>query len=162
MITSNVFRTRQRDGVVVLVKTSKAYIEKETLKYFSEVPEGRAESEFNTTFCGHVRCDQTGDIYEIVHVPEESPYTFTEVFPDPACSVNTGTTVFFHKYPSYNGTLTYHKGDIVTYTGKTYECEEDELKGVAPDIWGWDEILPRIEETEHVYKTLAEIYGEEA
>lgn len=160
MITTALFRTRQRDGVNVNVMTSKAYIDKGTHRYYSEVPEGRTESEFNMTFCGRVRCDQTGDIYEIIHVPENSPYTFTEVFPDPAYVINNGTTVFFHKYPAYTGTVTYHIGDKVTYNTRTYICVEEELSNVAPDVWGWDEFLPRIEETEHVYKTLEELYGD--
>lgn len=162
MIRTSLFRTRQRDGVNVNVLTSYAYIEKATNRYYSDIPEGRTEGDFNGTFCGRLRCDQTGDIYEIVHVPENAPYTFTEIFPDPNYSINTGSTVFFHKYPAYGGTTVYHRGDIVTYNAKTYICDVDEVQGVAPDIWGWDELLPMVEETEHVYKTLKELYGEGA
>lgn len=167
MIEEILLKTRARDGVNVYTRHSTAYVEISTHKYFSEIPEGREEADFATTFV-KVRNDQTGVVYDIAHDVEGAPYTYTEVFPDPNPELLTEWEVVssagigcmaprYYLYPAYNAQVTYYQGDRVNYNDKTYECEEEELTGWAPDVCGWNEILPYVEYKEYGYLSLAEI-----
>ena len=165
MINEVLLRTRNSDGKKIYTRFSTSYIESGTHKFYSEIPEGRTETDFATSFYTKVRCDQTGVIYDTAHDVEDAPYTYTEVFPDPNptefIETGTGTSslqirVSYDKYKTYNKTETYAKGDIRTYSGKTYISELDDNLGNDPKIYGWDEYLPYVETRKPEYKTLEE------
>lgn len=170
MIECNKICTRTRDEVEVYARFCNGYVEKETHKYFSEIPEGRAESEFYTFMRGRIRQEETGLIYNTAHDIDPLPYTYTELYPDPADAVEwydatttaaTYTFPVFNVYPTYRGTVTYHRGDIVVHNSKEWICDVDESTGVNPDVYGWDEYKNYVETVEPVYKTLAELYPED-
>lgn len=162
MIETNLYRTRTRDGVKVYTRFSIAYVEKATLKFVSEIPEGAAEADYQMVFSGHLRQDDTGIIYECAHDVENSPHTYTEVFPDPAdASEYTSYVPRFTVHKTYKAAETYAAGDIATYNHKTYQSDFDDNTGNTPDVYGWTEILPYIEMVEPTYKTLEELYPEE-
>ncbi len=158
---------RKKDGVKILIRTSAAFINKETLEILSELPEGATESDYASFNAGRVRKDQTGDIYEIAHDVEDSENTYTEVFPTPdsycelkitnpyagvySCYVNK------NMYPDYVSTKTYNKGDMVTYKNMEWISELDDNTGNTPNLYGWDLYLPFVETRKQEYKTLEEL-----
>ena len=176
MIEEVVLKTRECDGKKVYARYSEFYVGiEEPHRYYAEVPEGEDASGYAHSFSGRIKQDQTGLIYEIAHDVEDAPYTYTEVYPDPRYvtefTIGSYTTsdsycrVNFNKYPAYNAKTTYKKGDIVTTSSpeaKTWICVEDEVTGISPDVWGWDEYLPYIEVNEPVYKTMEELVEEGA
>lgn len=167
MIKNQLFRTRTRDGVNVFVMSSLSYMDKTTHKWISEIPEGQSENDYYMSFASRIRCDQTGVIYEIAHDVEDAPFTYTEVFPDPAdiSEYENGQYPRYYNYPSYKAATVYHEGDIVVYSGvsrkATYICEVEGLEGSSPEEYGWEEYLPYIEEREPHYKSLRELYPED-
>ena len=116
MIECNVYlnKPRELDGKKVYARFSNAFMEKETNHVFAEIPEDRDASEFASTLSGRVRNDQTGVIYECAHDVEDSPYTYTEVFPNPRriCAFdNTGMAISMKTkpYPEHATAKTYEK-----------------------------------------------------
>ena len=172
MIECNVYlnKPRELDGKKVYARFSNAFVEMATDHVFASVPEDRDASEFATTLSGRVRNDQTGVIYECAHDVEDSPYTYTEVFPNPRqlsaiTKDNYGSgmlcTLNINPYPMFDWTKTYMKGDRVIYfeskKHRVYESEIDNNKGVACNIYGWDMLTPYIPEfPEPDYVTIEE------
>lgn len=173
MIECNVYlnKPREFDGKKVYARFSNAFVEMATDHVFASVPEDRAASEFASTLSGRVRNDQTGIVYEIAHDVEDSPYTYTEVFPNPRqlSEINKNNygeggylyTFNCNPYPWYDWTKTYMKGDRVISSAsgrpRVYESEIDNNKGVACNIYGWDMLTPYIPEfPEPDYVTIEE------
>lgn len=172
MIECNVYlnKPRELDGKKVYARFSNAFVDMANDHVFASVPEDRSASEFASTLSGRVRNDQTGVIYECAHDVEDSPYTYTEVFPNPRqlseiTKNNNGNGMFYtlniNPYPTWDGTKTYMKGDrvISSASGKprVYESEIDNNKGVACNIYGWDMLTPYIPEfPEPDYVTIEE------
>lgn len=159
MIECNVYlnKPREFDGKKVYARFSNAFVEMATDHVFASVPEDRDASEFATTISGRVRNDQTGVIYECAHDVEDSPYTYTEVFPNPRQlsaiakdNYGSGTlcTLNINPYPTFDWTKTYMKGDRVIYfeskKPRVYESDFDDNKGNTPNVYGWTMILPYI------------------
>lgn len=163
MIETNLYRTRTRDGVKVYTRFSIAYVEKATLKFVSEIPEGAAEADYQMVFSGRLRQDDTGIIYECAHDVEDAAHTYTEVFPDPADASewNGNYIPQFTVHKTYKSTETYAEGDICISNNKTYQSDFDDNIGNSPSIYGWTEILPYVEKVEPTYKTLEELYPDE-
>ena len=175
MIECNVYlnKPRELDGKKVYARFSNAFVELETNHVFAAVPEDRAASEFASTLSGRVRNNQTGKIYECAHDVEDSPCTYTEVFPNPRQlseiqKLNYGGGGYLYTfncnpYPTWDGTKTYMKGDrVISYASgkgkpRVYESEIDNNKGVACNIYGWDMLIPYIPEfPEPDYVTIEE------
>ena len=168
MIECNVYlnKPRELDGKKVYARFSNAFMEKETNHVFAEIPEDRDASEFASTLSGRVRNDQTGVIYECAHDVEDSPYTYTEVFPNPRriCAFdNTGMAISMNTkpYPNYSTVKTYKKGDRVLSNAagnwRVHESEFDDNTGNPPNIYGWDMLTPYIPEfPEPDYVTIEE------
>ena len=153
---------RTRDGVKVFTRFSKAWIWNATGEILLEEPIGAQASEYTSTFGGRLRCDQTGKIYEIAHDIEDSPYTYTEVFPTPEsyCEIGSYGRFNTHVYPDYKAAETYSEGDIVVYNKMTWISEFDDNTGNTPtNLWGWSVYLPYVEERNVVYKSLEEMAG---
>lgn len=157
---------RTRDGVKVFTRFSMAYVDRETLQIYSEIPEGREASEFASTSSGKLRQDQTGIIFEIAHDVEDAPYTYTEVFPTPESIseivISSNGADYMARlntnvYPDYKATTTYAQGDRVTSNGYTWESDFDGNVGNTPNIWGWSLVLPYIEQRDVEYKSLEEL-----
>lgn len=147
MINCNNFKApRTVDGKQVKTRFSTGYMEIETHKIFSEIPEGREASDFASTLSGRVRNDQTGAVYECAHDVEDAAYTYTEIFPNPRqLSEITMSNVgggFLAKlntcpYPGYNSNTTYAQGDKVFYDNRVWESDFDDNVGNTPNIYGW-------------------------
>ena len=167
MINCNNFKApRAVDGKQVKTRFSTGYMEIETHKIFSEIPEGREASEFASTLSGMVRNDQTGAVYEIAHDVEDAPYTYTEVFPNPRQlseinMTNYGrgyyATLNTRPYPDYKSNVTYAQGDKVFYDNRVWESDFDENLGNTPTIYGWSYYQLLLEEyPEPEYVTIEE------
>ena len=161
---------RTRDGVKGFTRFSKSWYIKATGRITTEEPIGMPAADYVQVW-GRLRCDQTGKIYRTAHDIEDSPYTYTEVFPDPAYYSELSSYGFnTNVYPQYSASKTYNKGDIVTYTASTgqntsftYICDEDETIGIAPNIYGWSYYKPFIErrfDDDIVWKSVDELYPE--
>ena len=143
---SNFKQSRTVDGKQVKTRHSVAYMEMETHKVFSEIPEGREAADFVSTLSGRVRNDQTGEVYEIAHDVEDATYTYTEVFPNPRqlseinMSNNGGgysAQLNTRPYPDYHSNVTYAQGDKVFYDNRVWESDLDENLGNTPTTYGW-------------------------
>ena len=167
MISCNNFKApRTVDGKQVKTRFSTAYMEMETHKIFSEIPEGREAAEFASTLSGRVRNDQTGAVYECAHDVEDAPYTYTEVFPNPRQlseinMANYGGEYNAHlntrPYPDYASNVTYAQGDKVFYDNRIWESDFDENLGNNPNTYGWSYYQLFVEEyPEPDYVTIEE------
>lgn len=167
MINCNNFRgPRSVDGKQVKTRHSTAYMEMETHKVFSEIPEDREAADFASTLSGRVRNDQTGELYEIAHDVEDAPYTYTEVFPNPRQlseinMQNYGGGYNAHlntrPYPDYASNVTYAQGDKVFYNNRIWESDFDENLGNTPTTYGWSYYQLFLEEyPEPEYVTIEE------
>ena len=143
-----------------------AYMEIETHKIFSEIPEEREDSDFASMLSGRVRNDQTGVIYECAHDVEDAPYAYTEVFPNPrqlseitiaAGGVGSIARLNTCPYPDYNSNISYAQGDKVFYDNRVWESDFDENVGNTPTIYGWSYYQLFLEEyPEPEYVTIEE------
>ena len=178
MIQCNPLKKRQVDGKQMYTRFAQGYLRKSDYRMFSELPESAEPSDYASLGSTlRVRCDQTGQIYEIAQDPEDTTHTYTEMFPDPADVSEwdiyqvSGTNDYyavprFYDYPKYKADTEYHQGDILVAPDTnfglkvTYICDEESIQGVDPAIWGFSEYLPYINIRTPRYKTLAEIYPE--
>lgn len=167
MIHCNNFKgARTCDGKQVKTRHSIAYVEIETHKIFSEIPDGREAVDFASTLSGKVRNDQTGAVYECAHDVEDAPYTYTEVFPNPRQlseinMANYGGGYNAHlntrPYPDYASNVTYAQGDKVFYDNRVWESDLDENLGNNPNTYGWSYYQLFVEEyPEPEYVTIEE------
>lgn len=172
MIQCNLLGTRSRDGIKVYTRFSQAFFDIAAHKFVSDIPAGADTANYAETTMGKVRCDQTGEIFEMAHDVEDSERTYTEVFPDPdeavEYSIQTATggikllVLNYCDYPEYKAANTYAEGDIVTYSSKqkTYISDFDGNQGNTPDMYGWSVYLPHIHnrrvDGEIEYKSLEE------
>lgn len=158
---------RNRDGVLIFTRFSKAYVHRETGEIVLELPEGASEADYGKTQ-GLLRQDQTDKLYQTAHDIEGTPYTYTEVFPTPesycekifrmisegnyTCTFNTNV------YPEYKSNATYSEGDIVTHDRCEWISTMNDNTGNPPtDLWGWDMYLPYIEERDVQYASVDEL-----
>lgn len=155
------------DGVKILIRTAKAYVDKVTRELFSEIPEGREATEFGE-LTGRVRNDQTGAIYEIAHDVEDASYTYTELYPSPESFselnfVNYGSgydvaSPNFKEFPAFRAATTYNEGDIATSGRYEWISEFDDNTGNTPtNLWGWSVYRPFIADREVIWQTIEEI-----
>lgn len=162
-LVSEHFRT---DGVNIIIRTASMYVNRNTLEFVSEIPEGAVASEWGK-LTARVRKDQTGEIYEIAHDVEGSTNTYTEVRPTPESyseiRFSMGGTEYiatpkYTLYPEYNASTTYAEGDIVTYERMEYICQEDGTVGIPPNTVGfWGMYMPYVEERNVEWKSLEEL-----
>ena len=159
---------RARDGVKVFARFSTAWYIRATGRITTEEPIGMPAQDY-VRFTGMLRCDQTGALYSVAHDIEDSAYTYTEVFPDPAyISEVTSDGLLTDVYPRYNASKTYAKGDIVTYqeavenrTNYTYISDFDDNTGNTPTVYGWSYYVPFIQKRtaqEIEWKSIEELY----
>lgn len=165
MITEVVSEHFRTDDVNIIIRASQSYINRETLEFVSEIPEGASASDY-AVYTGRIRKDQTGEIYEVAHDVEGSDYTYTELFPTPESYseitiANYGGTYYAHTnynlYPNYNASNTYAKDDIVVYDKREWISEMDDNTGNTPNLIGWGLYLPYVEEREVEWVTLEEL-----
>ena len=155
---------RKKDGKKILVRTSKSYINKNTLEIVPELPEEAVAAEWGEIH-GRVRKEETGEVYEIAHDLEDSAYNYVEVFPTPESYCEIRALAYaswdFDMYPTYAPTKTYSEGDIVVYNNWEWISEMNDNTGNIPNNGiGWTEYLPYIETRDVTWKTLEELAEE--
>lgn len=152
---------RKKDAVKILIRTSRCWINKTTFEIVTELPIDADVSEwYEKANGGRLRKEETGDVYEIAHDVEDSPYHYVEVFPTPESYCEITSPYYnwdFNLYPTYKGTVTYAKGDRVTYNNMEWESDFDDNIGNTPNIWGWSLVVPYVERRDVQWATLEEL-----
>ena len=178
MIQRNPYGGKPRtiDNKQVYALLSSCVMEKATGKIFDEVPEGASASDYVGMSSNRLRCDQTGQMYEVAHELEDTTRTYTEVFPDPRdlseIVIVSGSAGYarFNKnlYPDYVSSKTYAKGDRVTALGVvgksgvyyTFESELDDNIGNTPNVYGWSVIDYGVEVNENIHWVTMEEFNQ--
>ena len=170
VILENYEQFRKKDDVKIKITRGEGWVKKDTLEYFSEIPEGEDSTNYGK-LTTRVRKDQTGEIYEIAHDVQDADYTYTELFPtrDSYSEITFAqyaaglftAVVNYNLYPTYKAATTYSEGDIVTYNNHEWISDMDDNTGNQPNNGiGWSEYLPYIETREVEWKTLEELANE--
>lgn len=168
VILENQSQFRKKDDVKIKIIRGEGWVKKDTLEYFSEIPEGEASTDYGK-LTTRVRKEETGEIYEIAHDVQDANYTYTELYPTKD-SYSEITFLYvseylaipnFNLYPAYKANVTYSEGDIVTYNNWEWISEMNDNTGNTPNNGvGWSEYLPYIETREVKWKTLEELANE--